>query len=555
VEEYFDFEVPVFHNYVAHGLVHHNSGKTLIGIGSFTNLHQKGLARRAVFVVPPAIQEQFGTEMLKYTTPGRYKFWANSRANAEERRRAYADPTLHMVAVSHQAFRDDLTWAVAQHRFGGDFRQAARFLRNAPEEDRNRAVQEAVKAQGWEFDMAMMDEAHDALNRKGKPNSRLANTLDAFTAATPYYLNATATPVKNDVSEVFDLLHKMRPDRYPASRREEFLRRYGLDTRETREALRRLAAPYLYPRRVDTGVVRRQADVQASLTPQQRQAYREVVRAYQTARKARPGSKEWREAMIRLCRPDELEGLTQEQVDALLHRRAPVHSAARDRALERVVHGAREIGWQNTDSILKVLDYVHKQRNADADGGMKPGVIFTVHRETADMLAEALRAHGYRVGQIDGRLTGHEVEQQRLRFYPVVPNLSSDPAEAARQRRQAAQYDVLVATDAASMGLNLDRGQWVLHHELPWTAKTHVQRNGRVDRLSQTAPSGEVGDVITETPVDQRKREIVGDKYDLTSTFTDNTEQLDDSGLALLMRQHLGRAVRRGAEAVTAGAV
>jgi len=532
------------------------SGKSLVGIGAFTDLHRQGRVRRGIYIVPPAIQEQFGSEMLKYTTPGAYRFWANSRGSAEERRRAYADPNLHMVAVSHQAFRDDLTWAVAQDRFGGDVQQAAQFLRTAPEEERTQAVRAAVQAQKWDgLDYVMVDEGHDALNRKGKPNSRLANVIDAFTAGVPYYVNATATPVKNDASEVYDLLRKMRPDKYPASGREEFMRRYGLDTRECREALQRLTAPYLYPRNVDTGVVRHVEDLHADLTPKQQQAYREVIRAYQTARRAPRGSKEWRQAMIKLTRPEELEGLSREEADRFLERRSRFLANARDNMLNRIIHGAREIGWEHTGPILQVLDYVRRKKTADHDGGMEPGLIFAVHHEVADMLTEALRAHGYRVGQLDGRVTGHEVEQRRLGFHPVVNGLSSDPREAARQKREAAQYDVLVCTDSASMGLNLDRGRWLLHYELPWTAKTHAQRQGRIDRLSQDSPNVEMGDVVTDTPLDHRKRELLGDKYDLTRTFMEDTELLDDSGLALMLRRNLSRAMREGAHELTAGAV
>jgi hypothetical protein len=46
---------------------------------------------------------------------------------------------------------------------------------------------------------------------------------------------------------------------------------------------------------------------------------------------------------------------------------------------------------------------------------------------------------------------------------------------------------VLLATDAAAEGLNLQRTcRWVVHHEVPWSPVRIEQRNGRVDRLGQT---------------------------------------------------------------------
>ncbi len=48
---------------------------------------------------------------------------------------------------------------------------------------------------------------------------------------------------------------------------------------------------------------------------------------------------------------------------------------------------------------------------------------------------------------------------------------------------------ILLATDAASEGLNLQRHcRWIFHVELPWNPNRMEQRNGRVDRYGQTRP-------------------------------------------------------------------
>lgn len=48
---------------------------------------------------------------------------------------------------------------------------------------------------------------------------------------------------------------------------------------------------------------------------------------------------------------------------------------------------------------------------------------------------------------------------------------------------------ILLATDAASEGLNLQRQcRWIFHVELPWNPNRMEQRNGRVDRYGQTRP-------------------------------------------------------------------
>ncbi len=522
------------------------SGKTLTGLGGFTELKNQGKVRRGLYIVPPKIVGQFGSEMLRFTEPGLYRHFADPAANADERRAAYGDRNIDMVAVSHQALRDDLTWAVAQQRFNGDVKQSAGFLRTAPEGERGRAVREATAAQGWDWQFTMLDEGHDALNRKGKPNSLLANALDSLTADMPYYINATATPVKNDISEAFDLLHKVRPDRYPQSKWDEFHRRFGLDTVEAKEALQREVAPYFYARNVDNGVIQEEFSPVVDLSSPQIREYREIVAAYQTARHAKSGSKGQRNAIARMCRPEELEGLTPKQRRTVLDRKAKFLSATRDHALNRAIHGSVSIPWQQNAKIQKVLEIASKYRTADQDEGQVPGVIFAVNRESNRQIREALKANGYRVGWIDGSVSGEDAELRRRDFNAEINHIDADPRERIHTQREVAKYDILVCSDAASMGLNLQRGGWLVHYDQPWTAKTHQQRTGRINRLTQSRPDVQVYNLFSDTPFDRRRREIVEDKYDLLHTFNESTELLDDTGLAAEWRRQVGEELATG---------
>ena len=64
----------------------------------------------------------------------------------------------------------------------------------------------------------------------------------------------------------------------------------------------------------------------------------------------------------------------------------------------------------------------------------------------------------------------------RSRMY-TYPSASTDPASPVR---------VLVATDAASEGLNLHRtARYLLHYDCPWNPSRLEQRNGRIDRYGQ----------------------------------------------------------------------
>lgn len=55
-------------------------------------------------------------------------------------------------------------------------------------------------------------------------------------------------------------------------------------------------------------------------------------------------------------------------------------------------------------------------------------------------------------------------------------------------RFRAGQYDVLIATDMAAEGLNLQRAGMVIHYDLPWNPVRLDQRNGRAHRIGQQRP-------------------------------------------------------------------
>ena len=66
--------------------------------------------------------------------------------------------------------------------------------------------------------------------------------------------------------------------------------------------------------------------------------------------------------------------------------------------------------------------------------------------------------------------------------------LSAQERHAALRRFLDGAVDVLIATDVAGQGLNLQsRARWVINLEVPWNPARLAQRAGRVDRIGQTA--------------------------------------------------------------------
>ena len=97
-------------------------------------------------------------------------------------------------------------------------------------------------------------------------------------------------------------------------------------------------------------------------------------------------------------------------------------------------------------------------------------IVFTEYKDTLDYLLGYFEERGY-AGHV-AVLHGHLNRQQRL---------------AAERLFHQPETKMLLATDAASEGLNFQQGCWtVIHNELPWNPNRLEQRNGRVDRWGQT---------------------------------------------------------------------
>ncbi len=98
-------------------------------------------------------------------------------------------------------------------------------------------------------------------------------------------------------------------------------------------------------------------------------------------------------------------------------------------------------------------------------------VIFTEHRDTLNYLAA-------RIGTLLGRsdavvaIHGGVKREDRLR---VQESFRHDP-----------NVQVLVATDAAGEGINLQRAHLMVNYDLPWNPNRLEQRFGRIHRIGQT---------------------------------------------------------------------
>lgn len=94
-------------------------------------------------------------------------------------------------------------------------------------------------------------------------------------------------------------------------------------------------------------------------------------------------------------------------------------------------------------------------------------VLFTEHRDTLEYLKQKLENNGYKVGTIHGQKSVDERRQAQVEF------AKTDGTQ------------ILLATDAAGEGINLQFCRLLINWDIPWNPNRLEQRMGRIHRYGQ----------------------------------------------------------------------
>lgn len=132
----------------------------------------------------------------------------------------------------------------------------------------------------------------------------------------------------------------------------------------------------------------------------------------------------------------------------------------------QVRNSRKDRKWEELSKLL--------QENAemfDAGGHRRKLVIFTEHRDTLNYLYERITTL---LGKSEAVVTIHGSMGREER----------KKAEEAFKQDVAVQ--VLIATDAAGEGINLQRPHLMVNYDLPWNPNRLEQRFGRIHRIGQT---------------------------------------------------------------------
>ncbi len=132
----------------------------------------------------------------------------------------------------------------------------------------------------------------------------------------------------------------------------------------------------------------------------------------------------------------------------------------------RVRHAGTDRKWSELRDLLQDNDLTR-----DAAGNLRKIIIFTEHRDTLDYLVDQIRTL---LGRDDAVVAIHGGVRREER------------RKAQELFTQDKDVRVLVATDAAGEGLNLQRAHLMVNYDLPWNPTRIEQRFGRIHRIGQT---------------------------------------------------------------------
>jgi superfamily II DNA or RNA helicase len=191
--------------------------------------------------------------------------------------------------------------------------------------------------------------------------------------------------------------------------------------------------------------------------------------------------------------------------------------------LEKLALRVRQSGSDRKwDELSKLLQ--NKAEMFDAQGHRRKLIIFTEHRDTLNYLAERIRAL---IGRPESVVTIHG-------------NVGREDRRKAQESfSQDKHVEILVATDAAGEGINLQRAHLMVNYDLPWNPNRLEQRFGRIHRIGQqevchlwnlVAKDSREGEVYVRLleKIDEQRKALGGQVFDVLGRLTFDDRPLRD---------------------------
>ena len=158
----------------------------------------------------------------------------------------------------------------------------------------------------------------------------------------------------------------------------------------------------------------------------------------------------------------------EEELESLSLAKNPEELKQEIRGLERLIEKAREIVKSENEIKLSELRKAIEEgfRKINEMNGRPRILIFTESRDTLEYLGKKIESWGYKVNFIHG---GMNIDE-RIRAEKIFRD----------------ETDIMVATEAAGEGINLQFCHIMINYDIPWNPNRLEQRMGRIHRYGQS---------------------------------------------------------------------
>ncbi|GAA0739586.1 DUF3883 domain-containing protein [Dactylosporangium roseum] len=222
---------------------------------------------------------------------------------------------------------------------------------------------------------------------------------------------------------------------------------------------------------------------------------------------------------------EETEQMEEELLDAATTARTVAELNTELADLDRLILIARRVRNLDTDRKWVELRRILEDNDLIRPGAERPRklIIFTEHRDTLNYLTTKIRALLGRPGAVQAIHGSVRRADRRA----ITEEFTKNPA-----------CQVLLATDAAGEGLNLQAAHLMVNYDLPWNPNRIEQRFGRIHRIGQTevcrlwnlvAANTREGEVFTRLlqKVEEQRKAYGGKVFDVLGSAFDETPLRD----------------------------
>ena len=344
-----------------------------------------------------------------------------------------------------------------------------------------------------DFDMVIVDEAHKLKNKKTL-NWKFVNSLNK-----KYCLLLTATPIQNNLRELYNLISIIYPDLY--NNFKDFKNKYKADKHTVKKSnslqndLKQVMVRNHHQETLLDFSERHIKQIIVELTSAEKDLYKKVTKYVQQEYSLRKNKN--KSVLNLLTYQREICSSFQALKRTLAKKENP------DPEISEILKLCENI---NISSKLKKLNTILE----DIDGQV---IIFTQYRATQEYIANYLSNQGYDTILFNGGFSSSGKEYIKYIFHQ--------------------KKDIMVSTEAGSQGINLQFCNVIVNYDLPWNPMKIEQRIGRVHRLGQTQDVL-VYNFATKNTIEEKIlnilykkiylfKEVIGDMQDIVIDYKDNT--------------------------------